>query len=190
MRHISYEIPLSMTAIILVFVGCSRCHAFQATTSSLEKRPSCLIQEVSRNPTETTRHFSVRTQLCMIGGKNKKNLSASERERRDEENRRRSRKDEVVPGTTSAKPGEKDFELDPKATELEFLRQASNVQQEVYAYTDKGMELLKLVRKSRKIIASQPVMRHCWIYFWHSKAQYFSEFVLLLSFFDSLISCD
>ena len=101
----------------------------------------------------------------MIGGKNKKNLSASERERRDEENRRRSRKDEVVPGTTSAKPGEKDFELDPKATELEFLRQASNVQQEVYAYTDKDMELLKLVRKSRKMRARQPVMRHCWIYF-------------------------
>ena len=86
----------------------------------------------------------------MVGGKNKKNLSASERERRDEENRRRARKDEVVPGTTSAKPGEKDFDLDPKATELEWLRQASNVEQEVYAYTDKGMELLKLVRKKKR----------------------------------------
>ena len=86
----------------------------------------------------------------MAGGKNKQNWSAPERELRDEENRRRARKDEVVPGTTSAKPGEKDYALDLEATELEWLRQASNVEQEVYAYTDKGMELLKLVRKKKR----------------------------------------
>lgn len=76
----------------------------------------------------------------------KKNLSAAERERRDEENRRRARKDDVIPGKTSAMPGAKDFALDPKATEMEYLKQASKVEQEIYLYTEKGLKLLKMVR--------------------------------------------
>jgi hypothetical protein len=76
----------------------------------------------------------------------KKNLSAAERERRDEENRRRARKDDAIPGKTSAMPGAKDFALDPKATEIEYLRQASKVEQEIYLYTEKGLKSLKMVR--------------------------------------------
>jgi hypothetical protein len=76
----------------------------------------------------------------------KKNLSAADRERRDEENRIRERKDDVVIGKTSAKRGEKDYQLNPKATEEEWVRQASVVERKIYELTEKGMEHLKMVR--------------------------------------------
>jgi len=75
--------------------------------------------------------------------KGKKDLSASERERRDEENRRRMRQDDVVIGKTSAKKGEKDCALDPQATQQEFLKHASAVEQEVFRLTEAGMGCLK-----------------------------------------------
>ena len=75
-----------------------------------------------------------------------KSLSAAGRERREEDQRRRQRKDEVVIGKTSAKRGETDFALNPKATEEEYLRQASRVEQEVFHLTNDGMECLKMVR--------------------------------------------
>lgn len=85
------------------------------------------------------------TSLNVGGGKN---LSASDQERRDEEKRRRKRKNEVVIGKTSAKKGEADYELDPKATEQEFLRQASHVEQEVFRQTAEGKKMLNSVRFS------------------------------------------
>ena len=54
---------------------------------------------------------------------NKKlNLSASARERRNEELRRLSRSDDVVIGKTSAKADAKDYALDPARTEAEYRR--------------------------------------------------------------------
>ena len=61
-------------------------------------------------------------------------MSSSDRERRDEERRRNERKDDVVIGKTSAKRGESDYVLDPKATEEEYLRQASNAEQEIFYF--------------------------------------------------------
>jgi hypothetical protein len=87
----------------------------------------------------------VRNKICLFAT-GKKNLSAAEQERRDEENRRRMRQDDVVVGKTSAKKGEKDCALDPKATQQEFLKQASAVEQEVFQLTEAGMEYLKSVR--------------------------------------------
>jgi hypothetical protein len=55
-----------------------------------------------------------------IAALNGKHLSASDRERRDEEKRRKERQGEVIIGKTSARPGEKDFPLDPVATECTF----------------------------------------------------------------------
>jgi hypothetical protein len=81
----------------------------------------------------------------LFAGK-KKDLSAAGRERRDEENRKRERTDDVVIGRTSAKRGEKDYQLDPKATEEEWVRQFSTVERKIYMYTEKGMEHLKMVR--------------------------------------------
>ena len=136
---------LSTAAIVARVV--LRCNAFQFSTTT---RQSLIKQELQQyNHLNHHHHLLIaktRSIQLHLAGNNRKNLSAAERERRDEEDRRRARKDEVVPGKTSAKPGEKDYTLDPKATEMEWLRQASNLEQEVYAYTDKGMELLKLVR--------------------------------------------
>jgi hypothetical protein len=79
--------------------------------------------------------------------KNKKNsndkpLTAAERERRDEERRRQERKDDVVINKTSAKKGAKDYPLDIKATEQQYLKQASRMEQEIYHLTEKGLEAL------------------------------------------------
>jgi tetratricopeptide (TPR) repeat protein len=73
----------------------------------------------------------------------KRALSASERERRDEERRRLERTEDVVIGKTSALPGERDFELNLKATEEEWFRQASEIEQKVFRYTEDGMKALK-----------------------------------------------
>jgi len=90
---------------------------------------------------------SIRRRTSKLFAGSKKDLSAADRERRDEEERRRKRKDDVVIGKTSAKKGEKDFALDPKATEQEYLRQATNVEREVFRLTEAGMELLNSVSK-------------------------------------------
>lgn len=81
----------------------------------------------------------------------KKSLSAAERERFEEDERRRKRKDDVVIGKTSAIKGEKDFPLDIKSTEAEYLRQANRVEQEVYKWTTAGMQFLNTVRSILKV---------------------------------------
>eukprot|EP00537_Pseudo-nitzschia_pungens_P006728 CAMPEP_0172368504 /NCGR_PEP_ID=MMETSP1060-20121228/27581_1 /TAXON_ID=37318 /ORGANISM="Pseudo-nitzschia pungens, Strain cf. cingulata" /LENGTH=520 /DNA_ID=CAMNT_0013093115 /DNA_START=66 /DNA_END=1628 /DNA_ORIENTATION=- len=75
-----------------------------------------------------------------------RNLSNSERGRREEDRQRKERKDDVVIGKTSAKRGAQDYPIDPKATEREYLRQASREEQLVHKYTDEGMEALKSLR--------------------------------------------
>lgn len=78
-----------------------------------------------------------------------KNLSASNQERRDEEQRRLKRKEDVIIGKTSAVRDATDFALNTKATEEEWMRQASRVDQQVFKLTDQGMESLKMVRTIR-----------------------------------------
>eukprot|EP00977_Amphora_coffeiformis_P005494 scaffold1168_cov167-Amphora_coffeaeformis.AAC.27 len=75
----------------------------------------------------------------------KKDLSAAERERRDEERRRQERTQDVVIGKTSALRDATDFALNVKATEEEWMRQASEEEQEVYRHTEKGMIALKML---------------------------------------------
>jgi hypothetical protein len=100
----------------------------------------------SRNAFPSRRQISLsgRRSFSLFAG-SKKNLSASEQERRDEENRRRTRKDDVIIGKTSAKKGEKDFSLNPKATEEQWLRQASKIEQKIFRLTATGMEALNSV---------------------------------------------
>eukprot|EP00980_Cylindrotheca_fusiformis_P010108 scaffold2243_cov122-Cylindrotheca_fusiformis.AAC.24 len=81
-----------------------------------------------------------------LHGGSRENLSSADRERRDEEKRRNDRKDEVIIGRTSARRGESDYALDPKATEEEYLRQASKEEQEVFYSTERGMELLNSLK--------------------------------------------
>jgi hypothetical protein len=96
----------------------------------------------------------VGSKMCLFA-KGKKSLSASEQERRDEENRRRMRQDDVVIGKTSAKKGETDCALDPQATEQEFLKHASVVEQKVFRLTEAGMEYLKSVGKLLVVVVVQ-----------------------------------
>jgi hypothetical protein len=71
---------------------------------------------------------------------NDNGLSASNRERREEDKRRNARKEDVIIGKTSAKRGEKDYVIDPKATEIEYLRSVSRTEQLIYQYTQDGMD--------------------------------------------------
>lgn len=82
----------------------------------------------------------------LFASKDNKNLSAAKQERREEERRRSERKEDVVIGKTSALPAAKDYAIDPKATEEAWMRQATNVEQEIYRQTERGMELLKMLR--------------------------------------------
>jgi hypothetical protein len=91
----------------------------------------------------------------------KKNLSLSDKERRDEETRRNTRKDDVVIGKTSAKRGESDYAIDPKITEEEYLRQASKVEKQIYYRTEEGMELLKSVGLLVVRLACPPCHTFC-----------------------------
>jgi tetratricopeptide (TPR) repeat protein len=99
--------------------------------------------------------------------KNEKNMSASEKERREEEKRRQERKGEVVIGRTSAIAGEKDFPINPKSTQEQWMNQASRVEQEVYRQTELGMEYLKMLRLEEAVKAFDRVFElrpnaYCW----------------------------
>ena len=72
-------------------------------------------------------------------------MSAAGRERREEDQRRRQRKEDVVIGKTSALRDATDYALNPKATEEEWMRQASRVEQQIFRLTEDGMEALKMV---------------------------------------------
>jgi tetratricopeptide (TPR) repeat protein len=73
-------------------------------------------------------------------------LSSAERERREEERRRKERANDVVIGKTSALQGVKDFELNVRSTEEQWLSQASPTEREVFHQTEKGIGLLKMLR--------------------------------------------
>lgn len=114
------------------------------TLSLLTNATSFLMPEMDQL-SELRVPFS-RSPITSLNASERSNLSSSDRERRDEQKRRKQRKDEVVIGKTSAKKGETDYPLDPDATEKEFLRQASHVEQEVYLMTLEGKKMLNSVR--------------------------------------------
>jgi len=91
----------------------------------------------------TRRTASHRTIISQAAAK--RDLFAAERERRDEERRRQERSQDVVIGKTSALQDASDFALNVQATEAEWMRQASEEEQEVFRYTEKGMNALKML---------------------------------------------
>ena len=90
---------------------------------------------------------------------NKNSLSSSDREKRDEERRRKQRKEDVVIGKTSAQRGAQDYVLNPDATEAEYLRSASQVEQLVYQYTEEGLNAMKALRLDQADAAFAEVFR-------------------------------
>jgi len=87
------------------------------------------------------------------------NLSASRKEKRDEEQRRKDRLEEgfATPGLTSAIPGAQDFALDVAKTEREYLQSLSfgtddddvideyNVDKYVALWTEEGLKHLRML---------------------------------------------
>jgi len=77
---------------------------------------------------------------------NSNTISSSNRERREEDQRRKERKEDVIIGKTSAKPGEKDCVINTNATEQDYLRSASRVEQLIYQYTQNGMDAMNSLK--------------------------------------------
>jgi tetratricopeptide (TPR) repeat protein len=82
-----------------------------------------------------------------------KNLSAAEKERREEEKRLRERVNDVVIGKTSAVSGASDYVLDVASTQEKWMRQASRVEQEISRQTDLGMDMLRMLRLQEASVA-------------------------------------
>jgi tetratricopeptide (TPR) repeat protein len=77
--------------------------------------------------------------------------TAADRARRDEEKSRLDRRQDVVIGQTSAKAGAKDLTIDARHTEQAWLSQASKVEQQVYQWSEKGLERLKMFQVEEAI---------------------------------------
>jgi tetratricopeptide (TPR) repeat protein len=83
----------------------------------------------------------------------RKSITAAEQERREEDKRRRERIADVVPGKTSAISGAKDYAIDVDSTREQWMRQASQVEQEVYRMTELGMDMVRMLRLDQALIA-------------------------------------
>lgn len=80
------------------------------------------------------------------GSSGDRHVSAAQKARREEEQRRKERVDESIPGKTSAIPGAKDFELNVERTEQEWDKQASGSERLVRESTSKGLDALRMFR--------------------------------------------
>jgi hypothetical protein len=105
-----------------------------------------LLRVTAFAPPASTVTRTITTCLHVSDSSKNDPLTTAKRERRDEDVRRNDRKAEVVPGKTSAIPGAKDYPLNPAATTEEWMKHASKVEQQVYRYTEEGMNALKMVR--------------------------------------------
>jgi tetratricopeptide (TPR) repeat protein len=94
-------------------------------------------------------------------------MSAAGKERRDEDKRRKNRKSDVIIGKTSAKAGAKDFALNPQSTELEWVKHASAMEQQISRNTELGLDMLKMLRLEESVEAFDKVFllkpnAYCW----------------------------
>ena len=135
LRSVVYCLQLSLVSCFL--------HLHHGRQSGCEITGKFLLNPYEKSFCRSTTHlFYDDTGGAGSGGRP---LTASERERRDEEQRRQDRASDVVIGKTSAISGESDYALDISATEEEWMRQATNVEQEIYRKTEKGMKHLKML---------------------------------------------
>jgi tetratricopeptide (TPR) repeat protein len=120
-------------------------------TSAFQQSPSLL----GRNPVGSPPQQSGVTLFAS----DRKSQSAAEWARREEEKGRREREGDVVIGKTSAVKGATDYAIDAKATEAEWLRQASKVERKVYEQTNEGMKMLKMLRLEEAATAFDQVFK-------------------------------
>jgi tetratricopeptide (TPR) repeat protein len=100
-----------------------------------------------------------RCKSVSLFASDRKSQSAAEWARREEEKGRREREGDVVIGKTSALKGATDYAIDAKATEAEWLRQASKVERKVYEQTEEGMKMLKMLRLEEAAAAFDQVFK-------------------------------
>lgn len=79
-------------------------------------------------------------------GRRDEEIFASQLERRKEEKRRLERKKDVMIGKTSAIPGENDYELYTKKTEVDYLAASDDVTRQIYIETERGMDCFRLLQ--------------------------------------------
>lgn len=110
--------------------------------------PACLVSAFAAVASLSTARVppSLSSSRLSASKGNNKNLSSSDRERRDADRRRKERKDDVVIGKTSAKRDAVDYPINPEATEQEYLRKASKEERLVHQFTDEGMNAMKSLR--------------------------------------------
>ena len=74
---------------------------------------------------------------------NQKHISSSQRLRFEEEQRRISRRNENIPGRTSAIPNAQNLPINVQKTQSEWYNQASNMEKEIKEYTNQGMQYFR-----------------------------------------------
>jgi len=94
-------------------------------------------------------------------------LTSSQIARRLEEQRRADRRDESVPGLTSAISGSTNFEMNATVTEGQWNQQASENEQQVRKYTSEAFEAIKMLRLEEAEEAFDNVYKlrpnaYCW----------------------------
>jgi len=100
-----------------------------------------------------------RSTSSNIDGNNNKYVFSSQRERQNEEKRKSERMNDVIIGKTSAKLNEKDLPLNIKKTEEEYLQSNSDsdIEREVYIWTDRGMEYFRMLKLEEASISFENV---------------------------------
>ena len=126
-----------------------RTHGIQFGHNRLRERPPV--------PASSRRVVVVLYESSSSNRGSRQNLSASELERREEERRRRERANDVVVGKTSAIEGAKDLEFDISATEEEWMRQASAREKKVFQLTERGLQMLSMLRLDEAVKAFDAV---------------------------------
>ena len=53
----------------------------------------------------------------------------------------------MVIGRTSARPGERDYVIDPEVTEREYLENSESYEREIHRHTERGLDALRMVRR-------------------------------------------
>jgi tetratricopeptide (TPR) repeat protein len=135
----------SPTATPAATVTTGRCFNYKHHHSNRIKAVSSFLILLLTTAT-TTFTFTHAFSTPNPNNNNKKQLTSSQKFRREEDQRRLSRINENIPGKTSAIPGAKDYPINIQQTQNEWMAQASTSDRQVREYTQRGMDLFKLLK--------------------------------------------
>lgn len=101
------------------------------------------------------------------GGRRGRNLTAAQRARKAEEERRKERLNDNIPGKTSAIPGSQNYEINVRQTEYMLDQQSSGQERQIRELTSQGMEDLKMLKieeaaESFDAVSALKPNAYCW----------------------------